>query len=211
MPCISRDLFRENLAFFMKRAKMNQSQLAKELGVSKATVSCWLSGKAFPRIDTMQEIADCLNCTVSQLTSGRKKRILSMVGRIQSNMGPLQKSSVLQTISSNSDVLQARNIMGMSDEKTITIKTESGVKRGALPDRLLEGGVFEVEIKGKCFDDIFPSRDMVASVKRDTSEIIKLLVQMPEEQRAQAVRAVKRVQKRGLVNKKLLEINGFKK
>lgn len=64
-----RDVFQKNLPYYMGRANMNQVELAKAVGVTKTTVHYWLTGKAFPRIDIMQEIADALGCSTDDLLS----------------------------------------------------------------------------------------------------------------------------------------------
>lgn len=63
----TKDIFKQNLPYYMKRARMNQIELAKAVGKSEASVSLWLSGKAFPRIDTIQRIADALGCKTDDL------------------------------------------------------------------------------------------------------------------------------------------------
>ena len=62
-----RDIFKTELPKYMKKAGMKQIDLAKALGKSKSTVHCWLSGKAFPEIDTIQAIADVLGCKTDDL------------------------------------------------------------------------------------------------------------------------------------------------
>lgn len=63
----SREVFKKNLPYYMARADMNQSELAKAVGRTKSTVTCWIQGKAYPRIDVIQSIADALGCTTDDL------------------------------------------------------------------------------------------------------------------------------------------------
>lgn len=63
----TKERFRANLPYYMKRAGMNQIELAKAVGKSESSVSLWLSGGAFPRIDTIQKIADVLGCRTDDL------------------------------------------------------------------------------------------------------------------------------------------------
>ena len=62
-----RDIFKKQLPYYMNLARMNQAELAAAMKVTKATVSCWVSGRAFPRIDKIQRIADVLGCTTDDL------------------------------------------------------------------------------------------------------------------------------------------------
>lgn len=74
----TRDIFRERLPQLMDKARMNQADLAKAVGKSEASVSLWLSGGAFPRIDTIQKIVDALNCTMEDLLE--KKILVTISG-----------------------------------------------------------------------------------------------------------------------------------
>ena len=62
-----RQIFKRELPKFMEKAGMKQIDLAKALGMSKSTVHCWITGKAFPEIDTIQKIADVLGCQTDDL------------------------------------------------------------------------------------------------------------------------------------------------
>lgn len=62
-----RQIFKRELPKYMERAGMKQIDLAKALGMSKSTVHCWITGKAFPEIDTIQRIADVLGCATDDL------------------------------------------------------------------------------------------------------------------------------------------------
>lgn len=64
-----REIFQRMLPYFMNRSRVNQVELATRLGVSKSTVNCWVSGKSFPRIDKIQQIADILGCSTDDLLS----------------------------------------------------------------------------------------------------------------------------------------------
>lgn len=64
----NREAFAITLPKYMERAKMNQTDLANAVGVSKATVHCWVKGIAFPRVDVMQRVADVLGCETDDLT-----------------------------------------------------------------------------------------------------------------------------------------------
>lgn len=62
-----RQIFKRELPKYMTKAGMKQIDLAKALGMSKSTVHCWITGKAFPEIDTIQRIADVLGCATDDL------------------------------------------------------------------------------------------------------------------------------------------------
>lgn len=74
----AREVFREKLPQLMDKARMNQADLAKAVGKSEASVSLWLSGGAFPRIDTIQKIVTALNCSYEDLFE--RKLLVTIAG-----------------------------------------------------------------------------------------------------------------------------------
>ena len=63
----NKEVFWTVLPRFMTIAGMNQTELAKAVGVSKSTVTCWIKRKSFPEMDTIQKIADALGCQTDDL------------------------------------------------------------------------------------------------------------------------------------------------
>ena len=51
-------LFRDRLKYLMRKRDINQSELAKILGVSESTVGKWILLKAIPRMGVIQKLAD---------------------------------------------------------------------------------------------------------------------------------------------------------
>lgn len=68
MPDIAaRMAFPKILKMYMDRDHLSQVDIAKRLHVSKQSVSEWLSGKKFPRVDNMQELADLFGVLLSDM------------------------------------------------------------------------------------------------------------------------------------------------
>ena len=63
----NKEVFWTVLPRLMDVAGMNQTELAKVVGVSKSTVNCWIKRKSFPEMDTIQKIADALSCRTDDL------------------------------------------------------------------------------------------------------------------------------------------------
>lgn len=57
----------EGLKFFRSRASMTQEQLAEQLGVSRAAVGMWETGRSWPSAALLPQIADLLLCTIDEL------------------------------------------------------------------------------------------------------------------------------------------------
>ena len=63
----NKEVFWTVLPRMMDVAGLNQTELAKSVGVSKSTVNCWIKRKSFPEMDTVQKIADALGCKTDDL------------------------------------------------------------------------------------------------------------------------------------------------
>ena len=61
------DCFIENLAYYSYEKKLTINKMAELLGVSQSTISMWRTGRAFPRIDVLEKLADYFGITVAEL------------------------------------------------------------------------------------------------------------------------------------------------
>jgi transcriptional regulator with XRE-family HTH domain len=59
----------KNIAHYRRREGLSQQSLADALGHHQVTIAKWESGKYMPRPDTLQKIAECLDCQVSSLAT----------------------------------------------------------------------------------------------------------------------------------------------
>ena len=64
-----RIIFVKNLVHYMKLRGVEQSDIVANLGYSASTVSDWVKGKKYPRVDAMQRLANYLGVVRSDLTS----------------------------------------------------------------------------------------------------------------------------------------------
>ncbi len=64
-----RIVFVNNLQRYMKMRGVDQADIVNALAVSASTVSDWATGKKYPRVDSMQRLADFLGVLLSDLTS----------------------------------------------------------------------------------------------------------------------------------------------
>ena len=65
----ARDTFVANLNRYMKLRGIEQADLVQTLELSASTVSDWANGKKYPRVDSMQRLADALGVAMSELTA----------------------------------------------------------------------------------------------------------------------------------------------
>lgn len=61
------DVFSKKLIRFAQRLGINQNQIAEKMKVAKSTVSYWFNGRSIPPLGKMQELANLLGISVSDL------------------------------------------------------------------------------------------------------------------------------------------------
>lgn len=64
-----RKVFVRNLKKYMNSRGVEQADIVAALNITASTVSDWVKGKSYPRVDAMQRIAEFLKVSISDLTS----------------------------------------------------------------------------------------------------------------------------------------------
>lgn len=59
----------EKIRGYRQRGGLSQNDLAQRIGVTRAVVTAWESGKACPKIDKLKPLAEALQCKVADLVS----------------------------------------------------------------------------------------------------------------------------------------------
>lgn len=70
----SREILSENIRYQLGKHHMEQSDLADKLGVSQSSVSHWINGNKYPRIDTIEKMAEIFNIRKSDITDEPRSR-----------------------------------------------------------------------------------------------------------------------------------------
>lgn len=68
METNARDVFIQNINRIMKEKNKSQKQISTDLKIPLSTVSSWVNGQSYPRVDKMQKLADYLNVSMRALT-----------------------------------------------------------------------------------------------------------------------------------------------
>lgn len=66
-----REIFAENLRYYMEQNEKTQADLMRYMNVSSATASDWVNGRKMPRADKLQAIASWLGIQLSNLMEER--------------------------------------------------------------------------------------------------------------------------------------------
>lgn len=72
----SKEVFAENLRFYMERSGKTQKELAEIVGVSAPTVNDWLKAKKYPRIDKVERLAKYFGILKSDLIEDKTEKSL---------------------------------------------------------------------------------------------------------------------------------------
>ena len=62
-----REIFSKNLRDFMSLNGYTQADMARRMKVSTASTADWCTGKILPRMNKIQELAEWLDCSISDL------------------------------------------------------------------------------------------------------------------------------------------------
>lgn len=68
----SKEVFANNLKYYMDKSGMNQKEMAQITGVSAPAFCDWLNGKKYPRIDKIEILANYFGIRKSDLIEERK-------------------------------------------------------------------------------------------------------------------------------------------
>lgn len=68
-----KDIFAKNLLYWLKAKNKTQMDLMTDLNLSSSTVSDWCNAKKFPRMGTVQMLADYLDIQKSDLIEEKTK------------------------------------------------------------------------------------------------------------------------------------------
>lgn len=71
----NKEIMAENIQKLMKSRGVDRRKLSEDLNISYTTVSDWVNGKTYPRIDKIEIMADYFNVTKSQLVESESSQI----------------------------------------------------------------------------------------------------------------------------------------
>ena len=69
----NKDVFADNLKYYMRLKNVTQRTLADEIGVAYSTMNEWVKGKIYPRIDKIEMMANYFGIKKSDLIEDKDK------------------------------------------------------------------------------------------------------------------------------------------
>ena len=140
-----REIFVNNLRYYMKIRGIEQNDIVNALDITASTVSDWVNGKKYPRVDSMQKLADYLGVVLSDLTSDSNDKTVKSV-----------RMPVLGTIPAGIPIEAIEDII---DWEEIPIEMTKGGKE-----------YFALQIRGDSMYPRYEDEDVVIFRKQDTCE-----------------------------------------
>lgn len=84
-------MLNENIKKLRTARNMSQVQLAKNLGVSKQSVSNWENDNILPSIEMLMKISACFNVSTDYLLGISQRKMLDVSGLTDSQIGHIQQ------------------------------------------------------------------------------------------------------------------------
>ncbi|MEK3887487.1 LexA family protein [Bacillus sp. FSL K6-3431] len=168
-----RRILAENIKYYLNNKKVTQTEMARDLKLAETTVSSWVKGDRYPRIDKIQLMADYFNIRRSDLTEERKPTNLINVSQ------QTVRIPILGQIACGDPILVEENY---EDYRTV------------LAEGLPTGKLVYLEAKGDSMHPTIPNGSMVMVREQpdvETGEIAAVMVNGNTEA------TLKRVKKQG--------------
>lgn len=173
-----REILGENLERLIDERGIDQTILAEAMNVTGMTISNWVRGLKYPRIDKIQDLADYFNVKHADLVS-EKHDILREATNIYKASPATVRVPVLGKIACGDPILAEENIKEYRYES---------------PDMLPSGTTFYLEASGDSMEPTIPNGSLVLIREQpevEYGEIAAVLVNGNEEA------TLKRVRKQG--------------
>ena len=113
----------------MKRNDIDQKQLAEKLKVSQSSVSQWIRGNKYPRIDKIEAMAEVFNVYKSELTSDTPKELKSSTSHYNHYNTPISAGlpDLVEAVTHTEQIEIPDSIMGKhAGQKDIFITKVNG-------------------------------------------------------------------------------------
>ena len=134
-----RQIVSNNLNELAKRKGVIPADIVRDLGIAEATIRSWFNGTKYPRIQSVQQLADYFGVPRSRITEEW------VPNKIRSN-GRVVRVPVLGTIACGSPILSEDNVDYYEDE---------------LEELLPSGNVFYLKTKGDSMFPTIPDKSLV--------------------------------------------------
>lgn len=134
-----KQIMAKNIKKYLDRMGKNQTDLARDLNIPETTVSNWMKGNTYPRIDKIQLMADYFGIYRSDLTEDKPNNLYSTTTE-------LVKIPILGTIACGDPIYVEENFAGYRYES---------------PENLPYGEIYYLDAKGDSMEPTIPDGSSV--------------------------------------------------
>lgn len=134
-----KQIMAKNIKKYLDRMGKNQTDLARDLNIPETTVSNWMKGNTYPRIDKIQLMADYFGIYRSDLTEDKPNNLYSTTTE-------LVKVPILGTIACGDPIYVEENFAGYRYES---------------PENLPYGEIYYLDAKGDSMEPTIPDGSSV--------------------------------------------------
>lgn len=110
----NKNIFAHNLKYFMEKQKKSRRDISNDLGISYYTVSDWVNGKKYPRMDKVEMLAKYFGVLKSDLIEDKTSIPIATPDNLPSNiMKPAARPiPILGTICAGNGMVTEENYIG---------------------------------------------------------------------------------------------------
>ena len=137
----NKEIFKNNLNYYIYIKKKTRDDIAKALGVPYSTVASWCNGLFYPRIDKIEMLANYLGIQKSDLVEDRNKK--SNIINVYSSVHAGILSEMIEDIVDTEEISEK---MASSDKTYFGIK----VKGDSMSPKYIENDTLIVEKSSTC-------------------------------------------------------------
>lgn len=167
----AREVFRQNLKYYMNARGIDQAYIVNKLGLTASTISDWVNGKKYPRVDAMQRLADLLGVTIADLTDDQNVRMPLPAG-----LSPVRvrRIPIIGHVAAGVPIMAEREYEEYEDDTYgIACDYVLRVEGDSMEPRILDGDVVYVRQQPDVDDG------QIAVVGVDDSVTLKVVYHMP--------------------------------
>lgn len=128
----NKQIFADNLAYYMKKKNIDRNRLCEDLDFKYSTVSEWLSANKYPRIDSIEKMANYFGIAKSQLIEKNDPTVpenIELSAReetLVTNYRQLSDDGQRKTDEYVNDLLKAEKNSGDDDGEIVMIAARNG-------------------------------------------------------------------------------------
>ena len=167
----AREVFQQNLKYYMNARGIDQAYIVNKLGLTASTISDWVNGKKYPRVDAMQRLADLLGVTIADLTDDQNARTPLPAG-----LSPVRvrRIPIIGHVAAGVPIMAEREYEEYEDDTYgIACDYVLRVEGDSMEPRILDGDVVYVRQQPDVDDG------QIAVVGVDDSVTLKVVYHMP--------------------------------